>query len=302
MAEELHFGQAARRLRVAQPGLSQQIKTLERELGAELLERDRRQVRLTEAGELLLADAVPLLRAADDLAARVRDRADGRSGLLRIAYTRSAADLSPPKLVQAFRRAHPDVEIRAETAWTAHNLALIAADEIDVAFVRLPAGGDGIETLHLDDEELVVAVAEGHPLAARAELTPRDLAHEPIVLWPRTQGPGYFDSIVEQIWPGSAPNVVHEEPEAEQILAAVRAGAGAAVLDRHRAEKLRPPQVVIRRFAEPRPATRVGLAWRSADSSPVVRAFRDLCRELAPARHPSVAPPAAAVQDRFPIT
>jgi len=99
------------------------------------------------------------------------------------------------------------------------------------------------------------------------------------VFWPRAQGPGYYDTIVGQIWSDSPPNIVLEEPEAELILPAVASGIGVAVLDRRRAEKLSPPGVTLVRFAEPVPTAGVGLAWRIDDRRATASLFVEFIQE-----------------------
>ena len=138
VAEELHFRRAAERLHIAQPGLSQQIRVLERELGAVLFNRTTAGVTLTEAGRTLRDEGVPLLREVERVAALVRAAAEGRSGRLRIVLTRSLAGSSPDELMTEFRSRHPDAEIDIETAWTTRNVAMVRAAEADAAFVRLP--------------------------------------------------------------------------------------------------------------------------------------------------------------------
>lgn len=273
LADELHFGRAAQRLLIAQPGLSQQIRKLERELHVQLLDRLGRTFRLTPAGRLLAEESAALLNEADDIIGRAQACDRGETGLLRIAYTRSTPNLSPPSLVQEFRRRHPDVDVRVSTAWTARNLELLDAGELDAAFVRCPTPADGYEGRHLENEELVVALPTGHPLCARRGVKFADLADEPVVMWPRTLGPAYYDCIISQIWPDKPPRIVREEPEAEQILAAVASGTGIAILDYHRAAKLRPAGVLIRRFARPRPYAELAVIWRSTHQSAVLALF-----------------------------
>jgi DNA-binding transcriptional LysR family regulator len=278
LADELHFGRAAERLHIAQPGLSQQIRKLERELDVRLLDRARRSFRLTPAGRLLRDTSRTLLDHAEDVVGQVRACARGETGQLRVAYTRSAADLSPAGLLQAFRQSHPGVDVHVTTGWTARNLELLDTGEIDAAFVRCPEPADRYTTLHLEDEELVVALPAGHPLAARRGIKPSDLEGQPVVMWPRAQGPGYYDRIIDQIWPGGPPRIVREEPEAEHILVAVANGAGIAVLDRRRATKLRPAGVLVRRFAAPRPHTELALIWRNSHQPAVLTSFIRSCR------------------------
>lgn len=283
LAEELHFGRAAERLHMAQPGLSQQMKRLEAELGAKLLERDRRSTRLTPAGQLLQEEAARLLRDADALIGRVRARASGITGNLTVAYTRSAVYLGTTEVVREFRERHPDVQVRTVSAWTARNLEMLHDREVDAAFVRPPIEDPGVELLRLVMEELVAAVPAEHPLARRATVTPDDLADEDVVFWPRELGPGHYDRIVRQAWPRGQPRLVLEEPDDEQILAAVGTGIAISILERRRATRLCPANVTLRRFADPVPTAELAIAWRTGEATPILTAFLDGCRSMRPA-------------------
>lgn len=278
LARELHFGRAADRLHITQSALSQQIRVLEREIGATLIVRSSRKVRLSRAGEVLLAGTPGLIRRAQLLEEATQAAAQGTSGVLRLSYTRSAADLGPHAIVRTFRTRFPDVKVLAETNWTTRNLEELASGEADVAFIRPPVTAQGIECLTLGADELIVALPAGHPLCTYRQLHREQLRHEPAVLWPRRQGPGYHDQITSQVWPDGAP-IVHEEPEAEHILAAVAEGMGVTVLDRHRAEKLQPPGIELRPFAPPVPTAHLGVAWRADDDSAVLAQFLACCRE-----------------------
>jgi DNA-binding transcriptional LysR family regulator len=280
LAEHLHFGRAAAALHIAQPALSQQIKVLERELGVQLLRRSSRGVALTEAGQLLLVEGRKLLRQTAVVTAKTRAAGGGESGTLRVAYTRSVPDLGPRELVERFRERHPQVAITTATGWTAHNVELLRADLADVGFVRLPlTDAPELRTLLLGYDELVTALPADHRLARRSRVSREALVGEPVVAWPRSQGEGFHDTILTEVWRGEHPRVVHEEPDAENILAAVAAGTGVAVLDRHRALRLRLPGVVVRRFSGEIPRASFGLAWRP-DATPVAERFAAFCRDL----------------------
>ncbi|HWE89178.1 MAG TPA: LysR family transcriptional regulator [Pseudonocardiaceae bacterium] len=289
LARHLHFGRAAAEIGIAQPGLSQQIKVLEKELRVQLFDRGRGGVRLTPAGLVLAREAPEMLDRCDALVQMVRDAARDTAGVLRVAYTRSGADLRVGELVRAFHAAHPEVEIEALTGWTSWNLELLQKRTVDVAFVRGPVIIDGLEVLDIGSSELAVALPDHHRLAGHAEITPAELAAEPVVLWPRHLGPAFYDRIVDQVWPAAGPRIVQEEPESEQILAAVAAGAGLSVLDRTRAVKLCPPGAVVRPFAGVPPLVSVALAWRRDDAAVPIRRFVSFTRARRPltgvARH-----------------
>lgn len=280
LAHELHFGRAAARLHIAQPGLSQQIQVFENEIGVRLFERSRRGVSLTEAGQSLLPEAESLLRHADAFEASAHSLSSGVGGKLRIAHNRSTPELGTAELLTHFRELHPELSIEVESGWTAHNCALLRHGDADVAFVRLPLlESDGIEYLALGTSELVAALPAGHPLARSEAIDSEELRDESIVMWPRRQSPGYYDELVRLIWGARGPSVVMEEADASFVLRAVRAGLGIGVLDRARAEMLCPPGVVIRSFVEPVPAVGYGLAWSEDEHlSPAAERFIDFAK------------------------
>lgn len=280
LARELHYGHAAERLNITQPGLSQQIKMLEREVGVDLFQRDSHSVSLTEAGSVLLREAELLLRHADEIVMTVRAAGKGLRGRLRLVHTRSAPESVPHALVQAFRTRFPQVEVFEEVAWTARNVEMLRSGEADAAFVRMPLyEAADIDALPLASDEHVVAIPAGHRLSAGGRVRREDLRDEPVVLWPRRQGAGYYDHIKDQVWDTAQPRVILEEPDAEHILAAVASGIGITILDITHATKLRPEGVQVRRFAPPVPTADVGIAWVNRRSSQsALGRFVALCR------------------------
>ncbi|MEU5265164.1 LysR family transcriptional regulator [Amycolatopsis sp. NPDC021455] len=280
LAEEMHFTKAAARLFVSQPSLSQQIRAFEAELGVTLLDRSGPRFALTEAGRVAATEARELLDRLDRAKGVIAAAGRGDAGRLRIAYTRSAPGPLAGDLVAAYRERHPDVELALETGWTSLNLARLAAGEIDVGFVRPPVGAAGVEVAVVGSEEVLLAVPREHPLARRRGRVRRAwIAAEPVVFWPRENGPGQYDAISGQVWPGGLPPIVREEPEDEQLMRAVAEGAGIAAVPEHRARALRRRGVVLRRLEEPAPRIDLGLAWRAGPQPPVVRTFVNLARD-----------------------
>jgi DNA-binding transcriptional LysR family regulator len=289
LAEEMHFTKAAARLFVSQPSLSQQIRAFEAELGVALLDRTGPRFALTEAGRVAAEEARDLLGHLERARGAVTAAGRGDAGRLRIAYTRSAPGPLAGDLVAAYRERHPGVEIALETGWTSLNLARLAAGEIDAGFVRPPVTAPGIEVAVVGSEEVLLALPSAHPLARhRGRIRRAWIAAEPVVFWPRENGPGQYDAISGQVWPGGLPPIVREEPEDEQLVRAVAEGAGIAAVPEHRARALRRRGVVLRRLAAPVPRIDLGLAWRAGPLSAVVRAFVDLAAN--PNRGPSVPP------------
>jgi DNA-binding transcriptional LysR family regulator len=270
LAEELHFTRAAARLHIAQPALSQQIRVLERELGAQLVDRRGGRCALTEVGRLVAAQAGALLAEVDATQERIAAVVRGQSGRLRVAYTRSARGGRVDALIARFRAENPQVVIEAETGWTAPNVAGLLADRFDVAFVRPPIPEPGLVCRWIDTEELLLALPDAHPLAGTGLIDRRLLIGEPAVMWPRDNGPGMFDRTVQQVWPDGGFTLTRHEPDDEQLLRAVAAGGVIAIVPAGRADALRLPGVQLRRFAGVRPTVDVGLAYRAAAVPPVV--------------------------------
>jgi DNA-binding transcriptional LysR family regulator len=270
LAEERHFTRAAARLRIAQPALSQQIKKLEQELGAPLIERGRGGCTLTEIGLLVAAEATALVTQVDAAGARITAAVGGQRGRLRVAYTRSARGGRVDALIARFREQNPLVEVLPETGWTAPNLEGLRTDRLDVAFVRPPIDDPELACALVDTEELLLALPAVHRLAARSRVPRELLVGEPAVMWPRENGPGMFDRTVQQIWPGGGFALLRHEPDDEQLLRAVAAGGVIAVVPAGRARSLRLPGVRLRRFSGPTPTVDVALAYRPRTASAVV--------------------------------
>ena len=228
VAEELHFRRAAARLHISQPPLSQQIAALESELGVRLLERTRRRVELTPAGEAFLRDARATLAELDVAVSTARSIDAGQEGVLRVGFVGSALLSIVPTTVQQFRRSRPGAEIELRERSTVEQLRAVSTGLVDVGLVRPPIEAD--ESLHTEvvmRERTVAAIPEGHPLAELRRVPLRRLAAEPLVLFPRRQAPGYHDLLIGRLAAtGVTPHVAQYAPEMMTIIGLVAAGIG----------------------------------------------------------------------------
>lgn len=190
LAEELHFGRAAKRLHIAQPALSQQVKRLEVQVGVELFARTRRSVELTEAGAAMLAparDAVQAARAAEDVA---RAHARGEQGELRLGLS-PGVHYFAQRLLGEFARQRPGVRVRARQDSTGALARQVGVGELELALGTCAPAVPGVVVERLLDAPVVVAVATSHPLAARATASLAALSEEPLALVDEADGPGY---------------------------------------------------------------------------------------------------------------
>lgn len=232
VAEELHFGRAAARLHIAQPPLSQQIRALETELGVALLIRTTRTVELTPAGAAYLQRVVRILDAVDDAGEQARRIAEGTEGLLAIGCVGSATYSLLPLLVRALGEALPGVEVRVRGEMLAPaQLAALTAGEIDLALLRPPVQHPGVRTEVVRRDRLLVALPDGHRLAARTALRVADLRDEDLVAH-AGGGRSVMGSMLAAICAdaGFVPRVRHEVMETSTLVTLVAAGLGAAVV------------------------------------------------------------------------
>lgn len=282
VARERHFGRAAERLHVAQPAVSQQIRTLEADLGTRLFDRTSRSVALTAAGQTLLAGAPDILERAARLTEATRATGRALRGELRLNYARTAPVGVATDIVEEFRRRYPEVTLAIDSVTTTRSLEQLRAGTLDAAFVRLPlTDSSDLAVIEIGRDPLVAAIPIKHRLARRKTVTPADLQRERIVFWPRTQGPGFHDWIVDHVFGGRMPDVARIEPDTEQMVRSVARGDGCAVTTEARASLLSVRGVVFKPLASPAPTAPLGLAWQSTDLSAPLHQLIAIARKLA---------------------
>jgi DNA-binding transcriptional LysR family regulator len=211
---------------------------------------------------------------------RIEAAVHGRGGRLRVAYTRSARGGRVDALIARFRTQNPQVTVEVETGWTAPNVAGLLAGRYDVAFVRPPVPESGLVCRWVGSEDLLLAVAPTHRLAGRGPIDRSLLIGQPVVMWPRANGPGMFDRTIEQVWPAGGFHLVRHEPDDEQLLRAVAGGDVIAVVPAGRAHALRVPGVTLRAFTGQRPRVDIALAHRAGTPAPVVARLLTLLDEI----------------------
>ena len=279
VAEQRHFGRAAAALRVAQPSLSRQIRRLEQQIGARLLDRTRQGTRLTEAGEVFLPRAKALLRSATQAAAQAR--AAAQPGRITIGYTTSLL-ITPA--VRALRREHPDANVQAlHLGWNQPRDTLLD-HRVDAVVAVLPFSTDQLHVTILYDEPRVLLVPVDHRLAGRQSATIDDIADEPI---PQLRDCDPAWNAFWRIDPRPDGRRAPDGPLFETLddgLELIAAGQAVAITTGFH-ERLRPDITTVPlEGVEP---GRVVLASRAGDRSRLVAAFRKLAEVhlTAPARN-----------------
>ena len=228
VAEELHFGRAAARLKMTQPPLSRQIQKLERVVGAQLLERDNRRVTLTAAGEVFLGEARRLLSLADTAPELARRVSSGSHGVLRIGFTAASTYGTLGLLLNEVGSGLPHIAIDLEEMVTREQVAALLNEEIDVGLARPPFDADTFGSRLLHREALLVAVPAGHRLLGLGrDVVAADLAAEPVVMHSPTRARYFYDLVVTLV-PTASQNAVHTVSQVLTMLWLVAAGRGIA--------------------------------------------------------------------------
>ncbi len=270
VAETRHFGRAAEQLLMAQPALSQSIRQLERELGTPLFTRTTRQVRLTPAGEFLQGEALRILAAVENSARGVRRIAEGRQGLVRIAFTGSAAHTQLPALARIVKSELPGLalEIHADLL-TPAQVDGLTDGSLDLAVLRPPLGGcDGVTVRTIESDPLVLAVAADHPLATAPTVAMSDLRSEPFVLFASNESA--VNAAIRRSCDaaGFVPQMAHQAAGISVQLPLVAAGLGVALVPS--SARAAPLDGVIFRDVPDAGAVDLALAWRSDETNPAV--------------------------------
>ncbi|HEV2068167.1 MAG TPA: LysR substrate-binding domain-containing protein, partial [Acidimicrobiales bacterium] len=277
VAEELHFGRAAKRMHMAQPPISRHICHLEEEVGAQLLVRSRRGVELTPAGQAFLDEARATLSQARR-AARVPQRvARGEVGRLRIGHVDSASSELLPTALRAFHDRYPDVRLAVEEYRTAALVQALRSDHLDVAFVRPPVTDDGLHCEVVVHEPLVVAMPAEHPLADDERVPIERLADERFIVAPWHEHPALHDEVIATCRrAGFDPSIAEEAYPISSVVLLVAAGLGVSLVPAFLAKHLCQGNVVYRHLQEPAGGLQLSLAWPADGASPAVEAFVEI--------------------------
>jgi DNA-binding transcriptional LysR family regulator len=275
VAEERHFTRAAAKVGIGQPPLSQQIKDLEGEVGAALFHRLARGTELTAAGKAFLAGVkeMPLIAQRATMAARRAAR--GETGSLHVGFTASATfNVVVPSTIRAFRRAYPDIDLTLEEANTAPLITRLREGTLDAAFLRPGAADTGeLQVRRLSEEPMVVALPERHHAAAFEPIDLALLKDDPFLLFPREIVPTLYGTVVGACRKaGFEPIIGQLVPHMASIVNLVAAELGISIVPASMMQ-VRVTGIAYRQIAGEPPTTKLALAFRRGETSPVVRNF-----------------------------
>ena len=288
VARHLSFSGASRSIHVAQAALSETIKSLEEELGVELLARTRQSVMLTAAGESFLRDSERILRDVAD-ASRAADLvARGETGRLAIGFLGATAAPFLPKLLREFHGLHPHVQLSLFDG-TPHQLTVALTEgRIDVAISRPDEEGARqipMDQFTLFSAELCAVLPRDHGLARGKEpLRLKALAREPIILAARTSAPLAFDAMVASCRKaGFVPNLLLAPNHLSTVLVLIEAGLGVGIVSGSAAHSVAARNLVFREIAPKTYSVATVLTWPRGTLSPTAAAFIEYVKARSPA-------------------
>ncbi len=270
VAEELNFRRAAERLRLAQPALSAQIKSLEGELELRLLERSTRSVKLTHSGRVLLDEARAVLSAAAQAEQRVRKAEHGLVGTLRLGVIAPAANAWLAGVLRGFHQRFPGVQLSLFDLTSPEQLRRVHLGELDAGLLRPPVGFPELVHKVVEESWQVLAAPTGHRLALKRQLKWVDFDEEGLVMLHPSLQHGYYDAFLAACSKaGAHPNTAQYANDIHTKLWLISAGFGVAPTTATFAQVKR-PGVIFRRLPPGLPRVQTVLVWRRADDSPAL--------------------------------
>jgi LysR family hydrogen peroxide-inducible transcriptional activator len=267
LADTGHFGKAADRTFVSQPTLSAQLKKLEQYLGVKLVERQPKNVQLTEVGKQIVVRARRMLDESDEIIALARNNTDPFAGKLKVGLIPTIGPYLLPRVMQKLRKALPHLGLMLYEHQTEALLKRLRDGEIDLGIMALPIAQDGLESRQLYEEAFTVALPNNHPLAAKSTIKVQDLKGQTLLLL--EDGHCLRDQALEV-----CSRIEIREAEdfratsLETLRQMVVAGLGITLLPETAVE---PPfgsqrGLTIRQFAKPAPTRTVGAVWRKSST------------------------------------
>lgn len=269
VAEELHFGRAAERLNICQPPLSQQIKNLEEELGAQLFHRKNKKVFLTDAGVAFLQDARSILEKARCAAEKARGIASGVLGRIALGLVLPAMDTFVPDAIREFRLRNPLIEIQLQEMGTSAQLTALKAGDIHMGVMRLFQHDlKGLLAEKIVEEPYILAVPSGHRFESLDIVPLALLDREPLIFFPRRLHAKLHGKMIECLEAAGCTPVISQETTTKfASVALVAAGFGVALVPQSTQKHMR-SGVVYRNVAGNLPVVELSLVWQEQVALP----------------------------------
>lgn len=276
VADAGSFNRAADRLNIAQPPLSRAIQQLEAIIGAGVLDRSSRPLRLTPVGKLLYAQARQVLARMEDMEAMLKAAAASETRRFIIGFVASTIYARLPELIREFRKEAENVEIVLVEQSTLDQIGALKEGKIDVGFGRIRFDDPVVRRIVLREEKLIVALPIGHHLAGgTGPISLQDLADEPQILYPRAPRPSYADQVLSLFRDHAVePRIAHEARELQTAIGLVAAEEGIAIVPES-VRFARNHDLIFREISE-NATSPIIMSHRQQDTSPELVLMREV--------------------------
>jgi DNA-binding transcriptional LysR family regulator len=287
VAEQENLTRAARRVRLSQPALSVQMRTLEKTVGVPLLRKAGRNIELTDAGRVFAKEAQAILQRAERAAEEARRV--GRAGrvTLRVGYVPTIEYTVLPHLMPLLPTVLPGVRPSFRIMRTAEMADALRAGETDVCFLRLPADLRGLKHKQISTEGYVVMLPSRHALASRKEIEVSTLSGIPYIFFERSVQPSLYDTVLNLFHDNDAElNVACEADNILSVSNLVASGGGISV-HREYVAQMRWPGIRYRPLLPTPPRSKIAIAYQEARASDATLKFVHAVLDVVAATKPS---------------
>jgi DNA-binding transcriptional LysR family regulator len=273
VASELHFSRAANKLFIAQPALSRQIQQLEESLGVLLFERDKRNVKLTPAGEYLQGEALQLLSQIENVSKRTQLIHKGEEGDIKIGYPGSAIYSVIPPILTSLRSHFPQIKAKLSEVLENDLFRNLKNYQLDVGFIREPFFNKNLVSKVIFEETFALVLPENHWISQENFISLAQVKYESFVLPPRYAGSTYYDLLVRMCErAGFSPTISHESNYGATILRLVEHNLGVSLMpiSYKFSSAMRIKFIELTDVPE---RTYLSMTWRRDDTNPVLSNF-----------------------------
>jgi len=279
VATTRNFTRAAEQMHIAQPPLSRQIQALEEELEVQLIQRNTRPVRLTEAGRLFYEQSLQVLQRIDQMKNTAKQVGRNQRQSISIAYVPSTLYGGLPTLVRMFRQRYPDTDVHLVDMGSIQQVSELKSGRIDLGFGRIRSNDTSVARTVLREERLVLAIPPAWPLAAEnGPLHLKDLVDPKLIVFPKEPRPSFADDVLGLLHEkGIQPAEVHEVRELHAALGLVAAEVGLCILPA--AARLR-TDLVYRLIADEKATSPIILSHRLNDDSWYLAEIKQLIAQM----------------------
>jgi len=283
VAQQRNFSRAAERLHVAQQALSQQIKSVESQLGLRLFTRNNRGVELTPAGVVFVQEARRVITAAERAVDRAQAVAKGEAGNVRLAYTLATVYETLPAIAERVQASFPKLGLELREVFGGEIPRLLSDGAHDAALCPRTAFPPAYERQEVRREAFMVAISSSSELASRDRVTLARLADEPFELWPREMTPGYYDAVVAACREAGFEPRLDEHTAGSTVWGNIAQGRGVGLVVRSLVDQL-PRGITLLELSEPRAVLIIDLVWHCETAPPAVRHLATAATQVAAER------------------